>query len=138
MKVVLDTNVLLSALISPHAPPHRILDAWREGRFDLATCKEQLDEIRHASRYAKFRHILQPNRVGRLINDLTERPLVAVPSARLELADPDDAFLLALTAAADADYLVTGDRRAGLLEMGHHGRTRIVAPARFCADVLKD
>lgn len=138
MKVVLDTNVLFSALLSPHAPPHRILDAWQEGRFDLATCKEQLDEIRHASRYAKFRHILQPNRVGRLINDLTERPLVAVPSARLELADPDDAFLLALTAAADADYLVTGDRRAGLLAMAHYGRTRIVAPAGFCADVLKD
>jgi len=136
MRIVLDTSVLFSALISPHAPPDRILAAWQEGRFDLATCGEQLDEIRRASRYAKFRRILQPHRIGRLINDLARSPLVAVPSARMELPDPADAFLLALAAAADADYLVTGDRRAGLLQLGRHGRTRIVTPARFCAEAL--
>ena len=38
--------------------------------------------------------------------------------------------------AGDADYLVTGDRRAGLLERGHIGRARILTPAQFCAEVL--
>jgi predicted nucleic acid-binding protein len=38
--------------------------------------------------------------------------------------------------AGDADYLVTGDRRAGLLQRGHIERTRIVTPAQFCAEVL--
>jgi predicted nucleic acid-binding protein len=38
--------------------------------------------------------------------------------------------------ASDADYLVTGDRRAGLLQLGAAGRTRIVTPAIFCAEVL--
>lgn len=38
--------------------------------------------------------------------------------------------------AGDADYLVTGDRRAGLLQRGHIERTRIVTPAVFCTEVL--
>ncbi len=54
----------------------------------------------------------------------------------IETDDPDDAFLLAMALAADADYLVTGDRRAGLLQRGHIERTRIVTPAVFCAEVL--
>ncbi|HIG4026952.1 TPA: putative toxin-antitoxin system toxin component, PIN family, partial [Klebsiella pneumoniae] len=53
-----------------------------------------------------------------------------------EADDPDDAFLLAMALAGDADYLVTGDRRAGLLQRGHIGRTRIVTPAIFCAEAL--
>ena len=36
----------------------------------------------------------------------------------------------------EADYLVTGDRRAGLLQRGHIERTRIVTPAVFCAEML--
>jgi hypothetical protein len=38
--------------------------------------------------------------------------------------------------AGKADYLVTGDRRAGLLQRGHLGRTRILTPAVFCTEVL--
>lgn len=50
--------------------------------------------------------------------------------------DLNDAFLLAMALGSQADYLVTGDRRAGLLERGSAGRTRIVTPAGFCAEVL--
>lgn len=45
--------------------------------------------------------------------------------------DLNDAFLLAMALGSQADYLVTGDRRAGLLERGSAGRTRIVTPAGF-------
>jgi predicted nucleic acid-binding protein len=38
--------------------------------------------------------------------------------------------------ASEADYLVTGDRRAGLLQRGTVGRTRIVGPAAFCVKAL--
>lgn len=54
----------------------------------------------------------------------------------IEAADPDDAFLLAMAIVGDADYLVTGDRRAGLLQRGHIQRTRIVTPAVFCKEAL--
>lgn len=52
----------------------------------------------------------------------------------IEVNDPNDAFLLAL--AGVADYLVSGNHRAGLLQQGSFGRTRIVTPATFCAEAL--
>ncbi len=70
MRVVLDSNIFLSALLSPHGPPHMIYRAWRGGRFELVTCTIQLDELRRASRYPKFRGILQPHRVGQMVNNL--------------------------------------------------------------------
>ena len=44
--------------------------------------------------------------------------------------------LLAMAVQGEADYLVTGDKRAGLLQRGHIERTRIVIPAVFCEEVL--
>ena len=132
MRVVLDSNVLLSALISPHGPPHRIYEAWRQRRFQLVTCPTQLDELRRASRYPKFRKILQPHRVGRMVNGLRAVAVPDVPSGGYETADPDDAWLLALAEAAAVQYLVTGDKRAGLLSRGQVGEARILTVAAFC------
>ena len=50
--------------------------------------------------------------------------------------DPFDAFLLAMALVGEANYLVTGDHRAGLLQRGHFSRTRIVTPTVFCAEAL--
>lgn len=137
MRVVLDSNILLSALISPHGPPDRIYRAWRAARFELVTSRTQLEEIRRASRYPILQAVLQPAKVGLMVNNL-QRALVleALPSG-FEATDPDDAFLLAMAKAGEADYLVTGDRRAGLLQRGSVGRARILTPADFCAEVLQ-
>lgn len=139
MRVILDTNVLLAALISPHAPPDTIYRAWHAGRFDLLTSTAQLDELRRVSRYPRLKTILPAHRVGTMINNLQRAvildPLPALPDS-IKADDPNDTFLLAMALAGEADYLVTGDRRAGLLQRGRIGRTRIVTPAAFSADVL--
>ncbi|MBV8046592.1 MAG: putative toxin-antitoxin system toxin component, PIN family [Paludibacterium sp.] len=139
MRVILDTNVLLGALISPHGPPDTIYHAWRSGRFELVTASEQLDELRRVSRYPKLRGILPAHRVGTMVNNL-QRAIVlnvrlTLPS-EIEVNDPNDAFLLAMALESNADYLVTGDRRAGLLQRGTIARTRIATPALFCAEAL--
>jgi predicted nucleic acid-binding protein len=54
----------------------------------------------------------------------------------MDLNDPNDLFLLSMALASEADYLVTGDRRAGLLQLGSAGRTRIVSPVTFCNEAL--
>ena len=139
MRVILDTNVLLGALISPHGPPDRIYRAWRASRFDLVTSAAQLDELRRVSRYPKLKVILPAHRIGTMVNNM-HRAIVLDTLPQLpdgiEANDPNDAFLLAMALAAEADYLVTGDRRAGLLQRGILGRTRIVIPAIFCAGAL--
>jgi len=137
MRVVLDTNILFSALISPHGAPDTIYRAWRTARFELVTSRVQLDEIRRASRYPKLQAVLQPAKVGVMINNLQRAIVLDRLPRHFEAADPGDAFLLAMADAGQADYLVTGDRRAGLLQRGHLGRTRILTPAAFCAEVLK-
>ena len=58
------------------------------------------------------------------------------PSDGMDLSDPNDVFLLSMALAGEADYLVAGDRRAGLLQRGSAGRTRIVSPATFCIEVI--
>ena len=137
MRVVLDSNILLSALISPYAPPHLIYRAWRKSRFELVTCTHQIEEIRRASRYPKLQRILQGHRVGALINQLQRTILIDLPAQAQAVArDPHDAFLLTLAEAGQADALVTGDHRAGLLELGSYHRARIVTPVQFCQQLL--
>jgi putative PIN family toxin of toxin-antitoxin system len=139
MRVILDTNVLLGALIAPHGPPDVIYRAWRAARFDLVTSAAQLDELRRASRYAKLKTILPAHRVGTMINNM--QPAIVLDTLPplpqgIEARDPNDTFLLAMAFTGEADYLVTGDRCAGLLQRGSVGRTRIVAPGTFCAEAL--
>jgi uncharacterized protein len=139
MRVILDTNVLLGALISPHGAPDIIYRAWRTAKFELVTSTEQLDELRRVSRYPKIKTILPAHRIGTMLNNMQRaivlRDLPPLPDS-INLNDPNDAFLLAMALTSDADYLVTGDRRAGLLQRGTIARTRIVTPVVFCGDVL--
>lgn len=136
MRVVLDTNILFSALISPHGAPDKIYRAWRSARFNLVTSHMQLEEIRRASRYPKLKAVLQPAKVGTMINNLQRAIVLEDLTIDVEADDPDDAFLLAMALQSEADYLITGDRRAGLLQQGHIERTRIITPAAFCSEVL--
>ena len=139
MRVILDTNVLLGALISPHGPPDTIYRAWRAARFELVTSTAQLDELRRVSRYPKLKTILPAHRIGTMVNNMQRaivlNTLPPLPES-VDANDPNDVFLLAMAMAGEADYLVTGDRRAGLLQRGGIGRTRIVTPATFCAEAL--
>ena len=139
MRVIFDTNVLLAALISPYSPPDTIYRAWQTGHFNLVTGPTQLEELRRVSRYPKIKAILPAHRIGTMINNMQRAIVLNVlpqlPSG-IDAEDPNDAFLLAMALAGEVDYLVTGDRRAGLLQRGSIGRTRIVTPASFCSEAL--
>jgi len=137
MLVLLDSNVFLSALLSPNGTPAHIVHAWRNGRFRLLTCQEQIEEVRAASRYPKFRKRLLPHHVGTMVNSLYEADIWRGPTQRKHVAaDPTDSFLLDLIDAAQPDFAVTGDKRSGLLQLGTMGRTRILSVSEFGANVL--
>jgi hypothetical protein len=131
MRVVLDTNILLSALINRHGIPAQLIVAWRERRYDLLTSTEQLLELGGVARRPVLRARIIPSTVGRLIRDL--RKLAEVLTRLPEVdrsADPADNFLLAMVEAGAADYLVSGDRR-GVLDLGTHGVTQIIKAREF-------
>jgi len=137
MLVLLDSNIYFSALISPLGSPARIVHAWRNGRFHLLTCQQQIDEIRAASRNLKFRALFQPHHVGDMLNHLYSATVWPDPVPRkYEAADPEDSYLLDLIEAAQPDFAVTGDKRSGLLELDKLGRTKILKASTFCSEVL--
>jgi uncharacterized protein len=135
MRVVLDSNIFISALISEKGAPFLVYKAWQKRRFDLVCAVEQIDELKNASRYPKFKGVVAPHIFGQLINLLSATELVRGAAVETELSDPDDVFLLGIASAGEADYLVTGDKRAGLLALKTFGRTKIVTPTEFIAAI---
>lgn len=133
MRVVLDTNILVSAVLVQMGHPAAIYRAWHEGRFTLLTCVEQLDELRATLHKPALAARIRPYQAGRLVNELKELAETIGSLPRVERSpDPDDDFLLALSEAGNADYLVTGDKR-GLLPLTSHEGTRIVSARDFAA-----
>jgi putative PIN family toxin of toxin-antitoxin system len=135
LRVVLDTNVLLSGIAYPASVPGRILAAWRHGSVDVLLSAHILDELRRVLPRLSHRHGLTPAETDDLIDALSMQAEIIEPLPGLEpdLRDFDDqpvlGTLLAALKASGADYLVTGDK--DLLAMA--GRYPIVAPAQFWA-----
>ena len=131
MRLVVDTNVLISALLTDISLPAHLIVLWREGRFDLLTSAEQLDELMRVTRYPKVRERLAPVLAGRFINELRDIAITVKNLATVTLCpDPDDNYLLAVAAAGAADFLVTGDKRH-LLTIKLYQRIRIITVRDF-------
>lgn len=135
MRVILDTNILLSGLLSPSGIPARLIDAWLDRRFVLVSHSIQLDEFRAVSRRDKIRNLVRPSEAGRLVNQIAA--LAEMPSRLPQVQrsrDPRDDFLIALCDAGSADRLVTGDKD-NLLALRQHGATRILTAATFAMEI---
>ena len=133
MRVVLDTNILVSALIAPAGNPAAIYDAWEQSRFTLLTCAEQLDELRATLHKPKVADLIKPYKAGRLVNQIRKLAKGVTELPRVKRSpDPGDNFLLGLAEAGKADYLVTGDK-SGLLVLARHKSTRIISARDFAA-----
>jgi putative PIN family toxin of toxin-antitoxin system len=133
LRVVLDTNVIVSASISDKGAPRAIAEAWRGQRFEVVTCPALATELRRALRYARIRQtyaLADADIEEVLLAYQTESHMLADPAGVPEVVtDPDDNLLRALASTGSADYLVTGDRL--LLAVGSHGTTSIVTPREF-------
>ena len=131
MRVVIDTNILVSALIVPAGKPAAIIDAWLDGKFTLLTCATHLDELRATLHKPRVAALIRPYKAGRLVNQVKKLAEDIDPLPRVERSpDPTDDFLLTLCEAGNADYLVTGDK-SGLLDLKRHGPTRIISARKF-------
>lgn len=114
MRVVLDTNVLLSGLMYPNNAPGRIVAAWRNAAFELVLSRPQLTEIARVLGYPKIVRVLQwePTQLERFLKQIYLRsvlvPLPEVLPAEVP-ADTDDSPILSSLIVSRAEYLVTGD-----------------------------
>ena len=126
MRVVLDTNILISALICPKSVARQIYEGARSGRIALVTCDAQLDEFRRVTRYPRVQHYIRPSEAGTMLNELRKLAVYIEVNEKVDVSpDPADNFLVAMAQASQADYLVTGDKE-DVLALGRHGQTQIV------------
>jgi uncharacterized protein len=130
MRVILDTNILLSALLVSHGAPAKLLDAWERKVFTLVACDDLMGELRDVASRPFFRARLRASSaesLARSIEDFSSfyKNLPVGPIA----PDPKDSFLLALAEIGEAAFLVTGDKQ--LLELRYHKSTRILSPAEM-------
>lgn len=132
MRVVLDTNTLVSALLSPHGPPRRLLDDARAQVFELCSSAvlmaELLDVVsreKFAKRFAQA-GLTPLGIVGEIRRLATMTAPASVP--RVVANDADDDHVLACALAGKADLIVSGDKH--LLGLGgEYQGIRIVPPA---------
>ena len=112
MRVVLDTNVLLSGLAYPGSIPGRIVSRWRSGGLEVVLSHYILDELRRVLPKLRHRHGLSDAEVADLVDCLAFECELVDPAAAPEprLADPWDQAILGTLRASGADYLITGDK----------------------------
>ena len=112
MRIVIDTNVLLSGLLW-HGTPHMLLNHVRAGTVELMMSHTLLEELAKVIARKKFAAILErttrtPDRILSEMQALAE--IVVAPPLPLPVCrDPDDDAVLACALAAHADLIVSGD-----------------------------
>lgn len=128
LRVVLDTDVLVSGLAYPDSLPGRILGAWQNGGLSLVLSRYSLDEmVRVLPRLARVK--LNPTEIRDLADSFMFLAEIVEPAGEIakSLRDRKDIPVLQTLQVAQADYLITGDK--DLLALS--GRYSIVTPAEF-------
>lgn len=131
LRIVLDTNVLLSGIAYPASIPGKIIAAWRHGSIELVLSEYILDELRRVLPRLAHRHQLTAAEIDDLVDILGIQVEIAEPSATTNesLRDTSDIPILGTLLAAQADYLITGDKDFLVLADRHP----ITTPAQFWA-----
>ncbi|MEW5721004.1 MAG: putative toxin-antitoxin system toxin component, PIN family [Chloroflexota bacterium] len=137
-RVVLDTNILISATIVPHGAPARILAAALDGKITLIVSARLVDEylrvIQRPHISDKY-HTIAP-RVQEIALFLRYDTVVVLgePTTPIILTDPKDDFLIASAVEGKANYIVSGDEH--LLQLAKYRGIKIVTPRDFFAKVI--
>jgi putative PIN family toxin of toxin-antitoxin system len=139
MRVVLDTNVLVSSILRVDTPPASIRNAWLNAAFELIISNTLLKELQSVLDRPKIRKNVRwsAGESERLLAAIEQNAMFVTPSQKISIvaADPSDNRVLEAALTGHADYIVTGDQH--LLELGNFEGIEIVTPARFVAVLVE-
>ena len=122
MRIVLDTNVVVSAMLNPNGAPGAILRGVLDGRLRLLVDNRIVFEYADVLSRPKFR--LDPYDVHAFLDFIEhEAEYVTAPPVDAQFADPDDRPFYEVALGGGANYLVTGNTR-------HFPGNRIVSNPR--------
>ena len=111
MRIVLDTNILISGLIGSGAPGE-LLRMWRDNVFELVTSDFQIEELNRVVGYPHVIKRVSPEESLVLLKRIVRRGIVVADLPTIDLSpDPHDNPILATAIAGNADMLVSGDKQ---------------------------
>jgi putative PIN family toxin of toxin-antitoxin system len=128
MRIVVDTNVLVSGLLTPFGPPGVVVAQIVSGSVSLCYDARILTEYADVLRRKAF--AFSETSIAALLGAVEANGQLVLPAPlRLRLSDPDDEPFLEIAVASMADYLVTGNVRH-FPDCARQG-VRIVSPREF-------
>ena len=133
MRVVLDTNCIISRYLSPSGTPAHIFQYWEQGAFTLVISEPILAEIERVFSYPRINNRLRlsDKEIAGIVAGLATFGELVSPEQRLHVveADPDDDMFIECAVEGKADYLVSGDPH--LTDIKEYQGIQILTPAQF-------
>ncbi len=138
IRAVIDTNVLISGLLTNRGYTGQIVEALLQDRFKVVVSYSILTELMRVCALPKLSSYPSIGQRGTLLAvflSLIGEIYPGVVHQRVIADDPDDDFVLACAIEGEADYIVTGDHH--LLELEQHQGVQIITPKEF-AELLEN
>ena len=139
LKVVCDTNIIVSSLTTTSGNPYEVLEAWRRDQILLLVSETIVGEVVDVLGRPFFRDKRGINQrdIARVRHLLETDAVMVSPKTRLNVVkdDADDNAIIESAWEGEADYLVSGDHR--LLALGRYRHIQVVTAKEFVA-ILKE
>jgi uncharacterized protein len=139
VKIVLDTNILISAVITQGSTIQAVLDVCRTGKVTLVLSKPLLREIGRVLHKPKIlkRHCMSDKQISQYIEDLATFAEVVPGTAFVEISkDPTDNMFFACAIEASANYIVSGDK-GHILSIPSYQGVETISATNFVEKILK-
>jgi putative PIN family toxin of toxin-antitoxin system len=142
-RIVVDTNVLVSAVLNQHGSPALVIDAVLDGKFLLISSHAVLGEAKRVFSYPKLQKLLEKNGIDsketdELLKKLAQITVFVPGKTRISsiASDPSDNIFLSCAVEGQADFIISGDRH--LTDLGEFQGIRIASPKEFLDLVEKE
>ncbi len=142
MRIVVDTNVLISGVVQPNRHPGQVIEAVGRGDCTLVMTSRLWSELERTLGYSRVRDFIArhggetsvPVAVARL-QTLVEYVPMESPTMSWLASDPDDDWVIQCAVTGRADVIVSGDR--ALLALKEAGQIPVMSAATFVEEILK-
>lgn len=133
LRLVLDANVFVSAVLKPKSDLARIFDLVKAGKVKLIISSDILSEVRGVFLYPKLRkrHRRTPQKIDNFLKKTVRVSIITSGKMKVEVIkdDPEDNKYLAAAAEGKADFIISGDHH--LRDLGTFQGIRILSPSMF-------
>jgi putative PIN family toxin of toxin-antitoxin system len=133
MRVVIDTNVFISSVISTKGAPAQLFKKWLDGAFEIIVSDAIMIEYQTALRYehVRKRHGLTSPQMEKLLDDFLGGVTLVTPTEAVHSVtnDPDDNKFLECAQAGGAEFIISGDKH--LLNLKEYEDIQILSPSAF-------